>query len=261
MAIVNIVMPISRPDFLKRIFAQLDLMPCDREQVNIVTLVDGDLKLFELARNLTVGSKFNQKLCVFRSKGIPSVGNVRGRRKRISDIHNELKTYVKTCDFIFSLEDDTLIPLNTLERLLNCYGDYPHAGFISGLEVGRWGFSSIGAYHVNDVYEPTKFNSLPYPETKAPGTSDLERVDAAGLYGCLIKKDNYIKHDFKPFEDALGPDVDFGLSLRRVGFFNYVDKSLRFRHLTKTGDLLVDSNTVINFQLSKEEGKWRSQII
>lgn len=268
MAVVTIVLPVSRTDHIRRIFAQLDMMPCNREQVHILTVIDGPQELIDLAVTLTEGSKFNQKIHFARRKGIPNVGSVKGRRFRIADIHNEARAIVKNipCDFIFSLEDDTLIPLNTLEKLLTDYQQHPYAGFISGLELGRWGWESVGAYTANDVYDTYALTSLD-PKIIKPQTPGMEqeliKVDAAGLYGCLIKKDNYINHEFKTFENgALGPDIDLGLSLRREGLLNYVDPNLRFDHLTKTEAISFKTANVVHVKISKtEDGKWMQELI
>lgn len=248
----TIVMPVSRPDFLKRIFAQLDLMPIDSPNTNILTYIDGDLELFELARNLTVASKFAEKLCIFRRKGLPNVGSVKRRRQRIADIHNEMKQFITSdgSDFIFSLEDDTLITTNTFERLHKLYSLYPHAGFISGIEIGRWGYSMIGAWRTDDIYDPKKLWTTPLEE-------GVQEVDAAGLYGCLIPKNLYLSHDFKPFNDMLGPDVDFGMQLRKAGYKNYVDNDLKYKHLTKRGELSFLKETIIQVEQElQSDGKW-----
>lgn len=261
MATVTIIMPVSRPDYLKRIFAQLELMPCNAPSTNIVVLVDGNMQLFDLANNLVSGSKFNQKLCVFRRKGIPNHGSVRARRKRIAEIHNEFKQYVKNCDFVFSLEDDTLFPLNTLTRLLEDFVSKPYAGFITGLELGRWGWTSIGAYKVNDVYEPTTITSIADLEytNELFMENPLVQIDAGGFYGCLIKQEHYINHEFQPFEDALGPDVEFGLALRRAGLLNYADFTIKYIHLTKAGNIEFSKMPVVQVKLSKFDGKWSTQ--
>lgn len=248
---VTIVLPVSRPDYLRRIFTQLELMKCDRTKVSIFAYVDGPMTLFEKARNLVVNSKFEQRLCVYRGKGQPNVGSVKRRRKRIADIHNEIKEYLEPTDFVFLLEDDTLIPTNTLEKLLNLYTRRPYAGLISGLQIGRWGFDHLGAWRADDVYEPKQFISIPLAE-------ELEMVDATGLYCCLTKYENYMKFNFEPFKDALGPDVAFGMYLRREGLENFVDHSIKCEHLTKRGSIKFDRE-IVQVKLSEVENNkpWR----
>jgi hypothetical protein len=248
----TIVIPVSRPDYLRRIFAQLELMDCEREFTNLLVMVDGDLQLFEIARNLTVASKFAQKLCIYRKKGIPNVGSITRRRQRIADIHMEMKQYIKGADYIFMTEDDTLIPTNTLTKLLSHYQEHPHAGLISGVQIGRWGFDHIGAWVTNDVYEPTKFTTVKME-------SGVVKVDATGIYCCMTRFDNYMKFEFEPFENALGPDVAYGIYLRRQGYENFIDCSIQCDHLTKRGAIKFDHD-LVQVELSKQgDGRWATK--
>lgn len=246
---ITIVLPVSRPDFLRRIFAQLDLMPCEQETIDILTYVDGDMMLFELAQKLTVNSKFKGKNCVFRGKGIANVGSITRRRQRIADIHNEMKQLINPSDYVFLLEDDTLPPLTTLERLIKLYSEYPHAGFISAVEIGRWGFEMIGAWTADDVYTPQRLITVPKGE-------GITKVDAAGLYCCLMKYEIYMKRSFAPFEDMLGPDVQMGLALRQEGYQNYIDYGLKCKHLTKRGEITFDKADICQVEIKRTDTGW-----
>lgn len=243
----TIILPISRDHYLKRIFAQLEMLECDRTQVNLLCYVDGPLQLFEVARNLTVNSKFNQKLCVYRKKGTPNVGSVRRRRRRIAEIHNEVKVFIQNADYIFLTEDDTLLPTTALKKLMNHYLSQPHMGLVSGVQIGRWGYDHIGAWAFDDVYSPTKAISVPLE-------SELSKVDATGLYCCLTQAKLYMKYEFEPFEDALGPDVAFGLWLRQQGYQNYIDYSIKCDHLTKRETIKFDRD-IVQVKLEKQADK------
>lgn len=246
---ITIIIPCSRPDYLKRIFAHLDMMPCDAQRTHLIVFVDGNQQLFELARNLTVNSKFKERLCVYRHKGVPSVGSVKRHRQRIADVHNEIKQYIGMCDYVFILEDDTLPPLTTLQTFERLASEYPYAGFLSGTEIGRWGFEMIGGWNADDVYFPKQITSI----QKGSG---IEEVDAAGLYCCFIRRELYMKHKFQPFEDILGPDVNFGLWLRREGYKNYVTHDLPCKHLTKRGEITVEKATIVQVQVNREGDSW-----
>jgi hypothetical protein len=241
---VTIILPVSRPDYLDRIFHALEILRCNREQTNLLTYVDGDWRLFETVRNKTQESKFNQRLSVHRGRGPANVSSITRRRQRIADIHNEMRGLLENSKYIFSLEDDTLFPTYTLEQLLRHYAQYPFAGFISGVQLGRWGYPHIGAWRTNDIYEPTVLESTPMG-------NGLEQVDAAGFYCFLTKTENYKGHEFAPFEDVLGPDVTFGLSLRRAGLLNYADFGLQTMHLTKDGDISLGNTKPIQVRFTK----------
>lgn len=254
---VTIVLLVSREFFLQRIFANLDFLECNAEETNLLVYVDGDWNIYEKARNLTQASKFKEKLCVYRRKGLPNVGSIRSRRKRIADIHTEVKEIIVNCEYIFLLEDDTLIPNNTLKMLLKDYADNPYAGFISGIELGRWGYTHIGAWRVDDIYDPKRITSIPMKSSVSSDTlNDVEEVDAAGFFCCMVKKDNYLKTEMDPFEDILGPDVNFGIKLRQAGFKNFVDYGIRCRHLTKRGDINFQNSVIVQMEFTKDGEKW-----
>lgn len=248
---VTIILPVSRDYYLKRIFTQLELLKCNSEEVSILTYVDGPLTLFEPARNFTVKSKFKEKLCVFRKRGTPNVGSVKRRRQRIADIHNEIKDLIAPTDYVFLIEDDTLLPTNALQKLLDAYTQRPNAGIISGVQIGRWGFDHIGAWTFDDVYSPNKAVSIPAGE-------GLVNVDATGLYCCLTKYKYYKEFRFEPFEEALGPDVAFGIHLRRQGYTNFADHSVKCDHLTKRG-VINFNRTIVQVELNRLENNQWSQ--
>lgn len=215
----------------------------------MLTYVDGDHRLFEKARNMTVASKFKERICLFRSKGIPSVSNMKSRRQRIADIHNELGKEIGNTKYILGIEDDTIVPSNTLKQLMKTYDANTFAGFVSGVEIGRWGFNHIGAWQADDIYDPTTITSI----VNAEGVVE---VDAAGMYCFLTKKEQYVSHHFQPFGNALGPDVDFGLSLRRQGLKNYVDFSVKCEHWNIKEPVTFSNSIIDQVQIQKIGDTW-----
>lgn len=254
---VTIVMPVSRPDYLRRIFAQLDMMPCNKEETNILVYVDGDHQLYQTARTFTEESKFKEKLCVYRRKGLPNVSHIKFRRMRIAEIHNEIRGILNSGDYVMLLEDDTLIPLNTMEKLLKAYSLHPHAGVISGVQIGRWGINTPGIWRADNPYNIQKIESV-LPNQEVP----FEEIDASGLYCCMTKLEHYKRINFEPFDSILGPDVSFGIALRKEGYKNYVDWTLNTSHLTKKGEIkvvLADLQKVIFRRLEAE--KWEQEMV
>lgn len=248
---ITIVLPVSRENFLKQVFTNLEFMDCDREHTHLLVYVDGDPRLYEAARRYTVNSKFSQKLCIYRSKGLPNPNSVIRRRQRIAAIHNELKTLINPCDYIFMLEDDTLFPNNTIQKLVKNYAMYPYAGFISAMELGRWGVAYIGGWKVNDPYDIHEIKSI-------DDGNDLIEVDAAGFYCQFTTYKNYINYEFAPFENLLGPDFNFGITLRRQGYKNYIDQSIKCRHLTLKGEVAFGKDDITGVTYTKEGNKWQT---
>lgn len=245
---ILIVMPISRPDYLRRVFHSLEMLECNRESVGLFTYIDGDDRLYETGRNFTVSSKFNYRKALFRAKGVGSVSGVRRRRKRIADIHEEMKLLMPKAKYVLLIEDDTYIPSNVITKMKNDFLTNSRVGFITGLQVGRWGWKHLGAWRVNDVYDVDEVTSIKVPE-------GIEEIDGAGLFCCFTTMQNYHMVRMEPFGMILGPDFNFGIKLRRQGLKNYVDGSIRCTHMTKTGDLNVED--VIQVQLLRTgENQW-----
>lgn len=255
---VTIVLPVSRKDYLDAIFARLETLECDKEQTNLFVYVDGDLQLYQKARNLTVNSKFKERLCVYRRKGQPNVGSIKRRRQRIADIHNEIKEHLAHSDYLFLIEDDTLFPERALKQLLKTAYLHSNAGIVSGIQLGRWGYRHIGAWRVDDIYDVKKITSVPL---EVDGTKE---VDATGLYCCVVRMKTYMDHKFNIFEEALGTDVHFGLSLRQGGLLNYIDYNLKVVHLTKKEEIRFMNSKVIQVELTKDDSVrfgWRLKSI
>lgn len=249
---VTIVLPVSREDYLDKVFATLELTECNRNTTNLLVIVDGDSNLFVKTRNFVEMSKFAERLCIkFSDETKTPRYSTQMRAKRIAKIHNEIKEHIWKCDYIFGLEDDTIIPYDAIKKLLRNYSNYPHAGFIQGVELGRWGVPYVGAWQVDDVYEPTKINSI------LPGTG-LQEIDAGGFYCFLTTRDNYATHNFKPWQqNGLGPDVDFGLTLREMGQLNYIDWSIRCVHKRDKGPIGLHNTKPQVVSMNNDNGRWR----
>lgn len=249
----TIILPISRDQFLPRVFASLEALDCDREHTNLLAYVDGDTNLYVLARNAVEQSKFNQRLCVQGDvPGERKDYSINARRRRIAAIHNAVKELIEPCDYVFLIEDGGVLPAQALAKLLTDHLTYPHAGFIEGVELGRHGLAYIGGWRADDVYEPTKLESV------MPGTG-LEEIDAGGLYATLMRYDLYRKHEFKLWEgDAFGPDIQLGFELRRLGYQNYIDWGVSVEHMRPDGSSVHPRGTdIVQVRFRRDDGNWR----
>lgn len=251
---VTIVLLISRQEYLHQVFAYLELMDCDNDNTNLIAIVDGDDRLFIDARNKVELSKFASRLCVkyvSDDKLVPNV--IHARRLRIASIHNQLKTYIGKCDYIFGIEDDTLVPKYALKNLLNDYTLNPYAGFIEGVELGRWGVYYVGAWKFDDIYKTTKVTSM-MPSGDSPL---LQEIDAGGFYCFMTRRDTYINHEFDTFENnTFGPDVNFGASLRKQGYMNYIDWSIDCIHRNKDKSISYPKMKPEKIEFVKKQNIW-----
>lgn len=250
----TIILPISRKHYLKEVFTNLEFLECDRGSTTLITYTDGPHHLYDLARNFTLNSKFEKRIALFRGKGEGSIGSVRRRRQRIADIHNEIRQIITSDEklnrsgYYFLIEDDGLLPTDALGKLYSHYMNHSYAGMITGIELGRWGYLHIGAWEFDDIYTPKIIIS---PELK----TGLKKIDGAGLYCTLTKAEYYLRHTFKPFEDVLGPDTEYGLSLRQKGFLNFIDYSIHVSHLTQGAKIEVSKSSIVRVKLEKNDNE------
>lgn len=264
MSVVTIIMPVSRNDYLDSIFARLELLECDSSKTNLLVIVDGPPSLFVRTRNFVEMSKFKERLCIQyqdKSKQLKYATTV--RRGRIARIHNVIKEHVVSCDYVFGIEDDTIIHADALKKLLSDYFLYPYAGFVQGVELGRWGNPYVGAWKVDDVYDPTIVRSLMpvklhEPSNEVVGSGMVQAIDAGGFYCFLTRRDNYVNHDFKPFDgNDFGPDFDYGIQMRRMGLLNYVDWRVTTVHKTDHGDISLLNTEPRETVFRKKMNRWR----
>lgn len=251
---VVIFLPISREEHLDRLFVSLEALECDMESTSLLTYVDGNRSLCDRVEQLTDASKFRSRRCVRRKFEKPTNG-LQSRRKRIAAIKNESKAFIGECDYVFGIEDDTIVPPHALVKLLQDYAAHPYAGFIEGVELGRWGVPYVGAWRTDDVYEPTKIESVMPGDAAAA----VEEIDAGGFYCYITKREHYMMHEYKPFgRNDLGPDVNYGIYLRQQGFKNYIDWLVNCEHRMRNGAGITPLSTRPHqvAMVKDDEGNW-----
>lgn len=256
----TIILPVSRAEYLQEIFASLEFLECDSKQTNLLVIVDGKPDLFVKVRDFVQASKFNEKLCVqFSSPHTLRHYDTLARRLRISDIHNQLKQYIKNAEYIFGIEDDTIIPTNALKRLHNLFLEYPYAGLVQGITLGRHGITHVGAWRADDVYNPMRVESLSVTKE----SHGVREMDGGGLYCFMSRAEVYMGHTFAPFDNNnLGPDINYTFDLRRQGFKNYTDLDLRCVHKDKKKSLSLNTTPAVQVIFTKQpNGQWRQQVV
>jgi hypothetical protein len=269
---VTIVLPVSREQHLLRVFASLEMLDCDRARTSLLVFVDGDESLFLTARNLVNQSKFADRQCIKgQIEGAKREFSINTRRRRIASVHNACRKLIKPCEYVFLIEDDGVLPATALGRLLTDYLAHPHAGFIEGVELGRWGIPHVGAWRADDVYDMKQLESamparreLLNDAGRAIGLVPdkvVEEIDAGGFYATLTKYERYAGHEFKPYEGcAFGPDIEWGLELRRHGYRNYLDWTVGVEHLRSDGTSTHPRQTQpLRMTFTNQAGSWRGQ--
>jgi hypothetical protein len=218
---ITIILTVSRDNYLEKVITSIELLECDNASTNILCVVDGSPELYVKTRNLINGTKFNQRLTVEYKGGKPVKNlDIKARRARIADIHNFAKTHIQHNDgYILSIEDDTTFNKKALSKLLKVANTNRAFGMAEGVELGRWGVPYVGGWIADDIYEPKLLTSV----ENLHGTIDgrVTKIDAGGLYFALMRTDLYKQHEFTS-KNGLGPDINFGLENRQLGFDNFI---------------------------------------
>lgn len=249
----TILLFVSRKQYLEEVFEALEKLKCDIRETALLVIVNGEADLYIQTRNLVEMSKYSETLCIQeKPKTKLRTYDISGRRKRIAKLHNIAKEYINT-EYVFGIEDDTIIPFYALEMIGQYYTD--EVGVIEGVEMGRWGVPYIGAWIADNLEEPTELTSLPMSE-------GLIEVDACGFFCFLTRADFYKAHNFKPFDNnGLGPDTDFSLSLRKRGLKNYALFDVECVHKSENGDIKFGVTIPRQIKMYKKHNQWRQNII
>lgn len=228
---ITTILPASRMKYLERVLDSLDAQTHKFDK--LIVIYEGND--YDAAFNYLVDRKPDYELSIARSNNDRVSATISDRRRNISNIHNQFKDMITDEDWIFSIEDDGILPPESIARLLAIAKANPDAGMITGVELGRWGVPYVGAWRVDNVYDPKTATSLE-SRVKDP---IVEEIDACGLYCALIRPDMYKNHTFF-CENGLGPDVNLGLFLRQQGLRNFIDWSLPLTHLGNHGGFEVE---------------------
>lgn len=218
---ITTILPVSRIKYLDRVLDSLLNQTVEIE--NLIVVFDGPDHEFLQVRNKIAELYIENKLCVPTSNSRMAY-TIAERRWHIVAIHNQIRELLGDCDWVFSVEDDGILPENALEDLIMALKK--DTGMVTGVELGRWGIPYVGAWTVDDINEPKRISSM----KNKVGQDLTEEIDGCGLYCALIRADMYKEHEFDT-KNGLGPDVNLGLFLRQKGYKNYIRWSIPVTHL------------------------------
>jgi glycosyltransferase involved in cell wall biosynthesis len=225
---ITTILPVSRIKYLDRIIDCLMSQTVEIE--NLIVVFDGSDEEFIEVRNKIQELYIENRICV-KSINRRKADTIAERRWHIVNIHNQIRALIGEADWVFSVEDDGILPDNALEELIKSAEAHEDVGMITGVELGRWGLPYVGAWRVDDIQNPKKITSLENRLTDDSGIQ-VEPIDGCGLYCALIRAEFYKEHTFDT-RNGLGPDVNLGLYLRQQGLQNYINWNIPVTHLTE----------------------------
>jgi len=248
----TVVVTVNRPEFIELVQSNLLSLELP-DKAKLVVMVDNrkiDSFITDEIRERFTSVTIQNSLL----PGIP--GNISESRSRIAKVRNQSKSLVGDTEFVFSFEDDTVVPKNALVKLLQDWYEVDNPGFISGVQVGRQGLKILGAWLCDSTQFPTEFVSLGKNEVVTP----IAEVSGAGMYCYLTRTDLY-KEATYGWREPVGPDVWYGLHLRTKGYKNYVDQSLVCGHQISGKVLTPDTVDVVKARFYLTNGVWEHEVV
>lgn len=189
---------------------------------------------------------------VLRSlRGGPSEVRINSRRDRIAQNHNNIKNFIQPeSEIVIGFEDDTLFRPDAAKRLLETMKD-PSVGFVEGVQVGRWSHKYVGAWKVDNIIEPTTIESLTPEQGK-------QEIDAGGFYCFATRAELYKSIPHQWHDECFGPDVCYGLEVRKRGYKNIIDWDIICGH-NDYGKILLPDCDIVKIKYVKQGEKWKIQ--
>lgn len=186
--------------------------------------------------------KFKPKIYYTENYQIPE-GNIAARRSRIAEIFNYAKQQPINTQYVLTIEDDTIAPPDGLKKLLKLNNN----GLRSGVQAGRHAIKMLGLWHI----KPGQYSTLKYTPT-------IEKIDACGLYFCLIPADIWKSTPFVyDAESPVGPDVLYGETLHY--YDHLADLTIKCGHMQQHQTIWPDESCQ-QITFIKQPEYWEPQI-
>lgn len=246
----TLVLPISRTGYLKPVFDCLNALE-KPEDTELLIITDGELELSRaIDRRLDQISYRRIRVISF---GDAPAESIKDRRLRISAIHNKARYHIpEDCEYVLSIEDDTVYPPKTLSELLLTMTTQPTAAFVQGVELGRHNTPYVGGWLADDCYNPSSIESV-------MPVQEIQEIQAGGLYCALIDADLYKQHYFEPFADfpkGLSCDLNFGLYLVQQGYTCWMDWSIQCDHIGVKGSVNLGNTKPVKVLFERQGDAW-----
>lgn len=225
----------------------------DPRHTSFCAIIDLDEPIIEAKlRKFYQRHGFKKLLIKMNTESHPNEVRIAVRRLRIAEVKNQSKELIAQCEgeYILAFEDDTVFEGLDWHRLVDPLRT-DQVGFVQGVQCGRWGVKMIGAWKVDDRYNPKKI------ETLLPGKG-YQAIDAGGWYGYATRRSLYLNCEYyTSTAQPWGPDVNYGLWLRNQGYKSLIDWDSVFGHNDHNVILYPDENlSTITFEKDVTKGKW-----
>lgn len=130
------------------------------------------------------------------------------KKKNIFETYRVIKANIlDDTDFVWIIEDDQLIPPDTLPKMIEVFRQYPNAWVVAAVSY-HWHEPTKRAFRnfweLKPIFEEKmRLEPMPYKGQK------IEKIGATGT-GCILVKKEAIKNwEIEKYEPQIGVDIDF----------------------------------------------------
>lgn len=256
--IITIFCPFTRTWAVEGWLENLAAVEHDPKLTNLCFIVDGDQSVIaNQLRKFAESRQYRSFHVKVNSDWHPNEVRLAVRRMRIADVKNQSKDLIAETDgdIIIGFEDDTVFDrLKSFDRLIEPLMINEKVGFVEGVQMGRWGANMIGAWEVDDVDNPTEVKTL-LPD------KGYQYIAGGGWYGYATRRHLYMNCEYYTSSaQPYGPDLNFGIYVRRMGYKCIVDWDTVFGHRDYNKILYPDDPKIslaqIVYNKNEATGKW-----
>lgn len=257
--LITLFAPITRLWTMDRFLKSIDELEIPREETEIVFYIDSNEdKLIKTVRDYLTERKeqYNGVKLYLSGNLPPTETSIKKQRDRIVEMKEKSKMLVSG-DYVFGLEDDTLVPSHAFNKLYEVINNDPDIGYIEGVEAGRHGVKMVGVWRCDNVRSP-RFQGTLIPPEELNDENRLEQITGGGFYCYMTLGYLYKKLNYRHWAECFGPDVCFVMDVIQEGYKAYVDWSLNVIHMGQSKDILVEKISDVHWE-RRIDGVWRLQ--
>lgn len=257
--ILTIFCPFTRGWAVEQWLGDLDRLNIEPARTNLAIIIDiDDPYILRAVREHAEKRGFRKFVFRMNENWSPNEVRIPARRLRIADVKNQSKDLISQCDgdIVVCFEDDTVFSNLDIHRLIDPLAR-DQVGFVEGVQCGRWQFKMIGAWRSDDPRDPHHI------ETLMLGAEGYESIDGGGWYGYATKRQLYLNCEYYASSaQPWGPDVNYGLWLKRQGYECFVDWQSPFGHNDHNRILYPDRDIIkVSFTKNREIGRWEDDSV
>lgn len=255
---VTLFCPFTRGWMIDRWTKSIEALDYDKTKMRLAILVDSDeFELWDRLGSWAAKQGFHSYVVkpTMKPKRQTYDHSAEVRRNRIVEVKGLSKQIIGQSEFVFGIEDDTIVPPDSLKKMMAFMWQNQNVGFIEGAEVNRWGFKVMGAWRCDDLAIPTRMGTIPFKD------EGVEEIDGGGFYCYLTRAHLYKQATYQNNGIPFGVDVSYGISLRELGYQNYIDWSIKCEHYYLEGladqpKVLIPDSSVATATWVLKDGKW-----